>query len=110
MDPLGFALESFDPIGGLRTRYSKTLAVSTDGAYKGKDFANITDLKKILASDLRPFARHLTILMTEYAKGRKLVPADYPGIEAVLDHTAANDFRLQDMLLMIITGELMRNR
>ena len=110
MDPLGFALESFDPIGGLRTRYSKTQAVSTDGAYKGKDFANVIDLKKILASDLRPFARHLTILMTEYAKGRKLVPADYSGIEAILDRTAANDFRLQDMLLLIITGELMRNR
>ncbi len=110
MDPLGFALESFDPIGGLRTRYSKTQAVSTDGTYKGKDFANVTDLKKILASDLRPFARHLTILMTEYAKGRKLVPADYPAIEAVLDRTAANDFRLQDMLLQVITGELMRNR
>jgi hypothetical protein len=110
MDPLGLALESFDPIGGLRTRYSKTQAVSTEGAYKGKDFANLTDLKKILASDLRPFARHLTILMSEYAKGRKLVPADYPAIEAVLDRSAANDFRLQDMLLMIVSGELMRNR
>jgi hypothetical protein len=110
MDPLGLALESFDPIGGLRTRYSKTQAVSTEGAYKGKDFANLTDLKKILTSDLRPFARHLTILMSEYAKGRKLVPADYPAIEAVLDQSAANDFQLQDMLLMIVSGELMRNR
>ncbi len=110
MDPLGFALESFDPIGGLRTRYSKTQAVSTDGSFKGKDFANVTDLKKILASDLRPFARHLVIQMAEYAKGRKLVPADYPAIEAILDRAAANDFRLQEMLLMISTGELMRNR
>lgn len=90
-DPLGVALESFDPIGGLRTRYSKTQAVSTDGAYKGKDSANVTDLKKILARDLRPYARHLTIQMTEYAKGRKLIPADYPAIEAILDHSATND-------------------
>ncbi|WP_395744667.1 DUF1592 domain-containing protein [Prosthecobacter sp.] len=110
MDPLGFALESFDPIGGLRTRYSKTQTVSTDGSYKGRAFANVTDLKKILGSDLRPFARHLAILMAEYAKGRRLVPADYPAIEAVLDRAAANDFRLQEMLLTIITGELMRNR
>lgn len=110
MDPLGFALESFDPIGGLRTRYSKTQAVSTDGAYKGKDFSNVTELKKILASDLRPFARHLVIQIAEYTKGRKLIPADYPAIEAILDRAAAKDFRLQDMLLIIITGELMRVR
>jgi hypothetical protein len=110
MDPLGLALESFDPIGGLRTRYSKAQAVSTEGVYKGRTFANIQELKTILASDLRPFARHLVIQMSEYAKGRKLVPADYPAVEALLDRAAANDFRLQEMLLMIITGELMRNR
>jgi mono/diheme cytochrome c family protein len=110
MDPLGFALESFDPIGGLRTRYSKAQAVSTEGVYKGKAFADVKELRKILASDLRPFARHLVVQMSQYAKGRKLVPADYPAVEALLDRAEANDFRLQEMLLMIITGELMRNR
>jgi hypothetical protein len=33
IDPLGFALESFDPIGRERTRYSPTQAVSTRGRY-----------------------------------------------------------------------------
>jgi hypothetical protein len=32
------------------------------------------------------------------------------GAPALLDRAVANDFRLQEMLLMIITGELMRNR
>ena len=41
---------------------------------------------------------------------RPWLPVDLFLIQAVLDLTAANDFRLQDMLLLIITGELMRNR
>jgi mono/diheme cytochrome c family protein len=110
MDPLGFALEGFDPIGGLRTRYSKTQTVSTYGEYQGKKFDDVSGLKKILAANPRPFARHLAVQMTEYAKGRKLVAADYAAIEAVLDRAAVDGYRLQDLLLAVVTGKLMRDR
>jgi mono/diheme cytochrome c family protein len=110
MDPLGFALESFDPIGGLRTRYSKAQAVSTYGEYRGRAFHDVSGLRKILAANLRPFARHLTIQMAEYAKGRKLIAADCAEIEDVLDRAAADDFRLQDLLVAVVTGDLIRNR
>lgn len=46
MDPLGFALEAYDPIGRLRTKYSKKQQVSTHGNYLGKDFADVTELKQ----------------------------------------------------------------
>lgn len=110
MDPLGFALEAFDPIGRFRTQYSKTQTVSTHGNYQGRDFADVTELKEILVSDLRPFARNLIVRIAEYAKGRKLVASDYAAVQSLVEQSAMNDFRFNDIVLSIATGELMTNR
>lgn len=110
MDPLGFALEAFDPIGRFRTQYSKTQAVSTNGNYLGQDFADISELKQILAREIRPFARNLIIRIAEYGKGRKLVPADYATVQALVDQAAENGFRLRDIVTSIATSDLITNR
>ena len=110
MDPLGFALEAYDPIGRFRTQYSKTQSVSTKGNYLGKDFADVDELKQILASDIRPFARNLVIRIAEYAKGRTLVAADYGTMESILDEAERNDFKLKNIVIAIATSELMIQR
>ena len=110
MDPLGFALEAYDPIGRLRTSYSQTMPVETDGEYKGESFEDVVELKKIMLTRLRPFARNLVVRIAEYAKGRKLVPADYTFVEEILDHSAADGFRLRDMVRRIAMSDLMRLR
>lgn len=110
MDPLGFALEAYDPIGRFRTRYSKTQRVSTEGNFLGQDFADVDELKTILASDIRPFARNLVIRIAEYAKGRKLIAADYSTVEDILAATEHSNFPLKDLLLMISTSDLMTQR
>jgi hypothetical protein len=110
MDPLGFALEAYDPIGRFRTKYSETQRVSTQGNYLGKDFANVDELKQILASDIRPFARNLVIRIAEYAKGRKLVAADYATVQQLVDQSAKNDFRFKDIVIAIATSDLMTER
>lgn len=110
IDPLGFALEAYDPIGRLRTQYSKTQAVSTNGNYLGKDFANVDELKKILASDIQPFARNLVIRIAEYAKGRRLVAADYATVESILNKNQADNYRLKDIVIAIATSKLMTER
>lgn len=110
MDPLGFALEAYGPIGQLRTRYSKVQKVTTHGTYKGQDFADVTELKEILAKYLQPFARSLIVRIAEYAKGRKLVPADFVLVEKIVAASAADKFKLRDMLVRIATSDLMRER
>ena len=110
MDPLGFALEAYDPIGRLRTRYSKTQSVSTRGNYLGQSFADVGELKEILADDIRPFARNLIVRIAEYAKGRTLIAADYATVEAILASTEANDFKLKDILYGVALSDLMTNR
>lgn len=110
MDPLGFALEAYDPIGRFRTRYSKSQKVSTQGNFLGKDFADVDQLKRILASEIQPFARNLVVRITEYAKGRKLNAADYSTVESILAEAEESNFRLQDLVIMIATSDLMTNR
>ncbi len=110
MDPLGFALEAYDPIGRFRTKYSKTQRVSTEGNYLGKNFADVTELKQILSTDIRPFARNLIIRIAEYAKGRTLVAADYATVESIVNETESNDYRLKDVVIAIATSELMTHR
>lgn len=110
MDPLGFALEAYDPIGRFRTKYSKKQSVSTHGNYLGKDFDDVTELKKILASDIRPFTRNLIIRITEYAKGRKLVVADYATVQTLVDEAAENGFKFKDIIMSIASSSLMTQR
>ena len=110
MDPLGFALEAYDPIGRFRTKYSKTQSVSTEGNYLGKNFADVDELKQILVSDIRPFARNLVIRIAQYAKGRKLVAADYATVESIVNETKGRGFQLKDVVIAIATSELMTHR
>tara|TARA_R110002072_G_scaffold302615_1_gene486841 strand:- start:125483 stop:127846 length:2364 start_codon:yes stop_codon:yes gene_type:complete len=110
MDPLGFAMEAFDPVGRFRTRYSKQQDVSTEGRFKGQTFNDISGLKQILSSDIRPFARNLIVRIAEYAKGRKLIAADYPTVEAILNESEKDDFTLESIVTAIATGELMTHR
>ncbi len=110
IDPLGFALEAYDPIGRLRTKYSKTQNVSTQGNFLGKDFDNVEQLKQILASDIHPFARNLVIRIAEYAKGRTLVAADHSAIEAILAKTEPSHFKLKDLVIEVATSHLMTHR
>jgi hypothetical protein len=110
MDPIGFALESYDPIGRYRTKYSKTMAVSTEGEFKGREFADIDGLKKIMLTQTRPFARNLVVRIAEYAKGRKLVPADLKLVESIVDASVKDDFRLNDMIRLIAESDLLRMR
>lgn len=110
IDPLGFALEAYDPVGRLRTKYSKRQKVSTNGRYNGQAFDDLGGLKKILAKDLRPFARNLIVRIAEYAKGRKLVAADYGTVESILDSTEKKNFRLRDIVFQIAFSDLMTHR
>ena len=110
IDPAGFALEAYDPIGRFRTSYSKTQAVSTEGEYKGKPFEDVTGLKKLMLAQLRPFARSLIVRIAEYAKGRKLEAPDLKTVEEITRQAAKSDYRLNDMINAIATSELMTMR
>lgn len=108
MDPLGFALEAFDPVGRFRKKYSKRQKVSTEGRFMGKDFKDLNQLKQILVKNEQPFARNLIVRIAEYAKGRELVAADYPIVESILKQTERRGFKLKDIVYRIAVSDLMK--
>src|SRR5262245_57698992 len=102
IDPAGFALESFDVIGGWRENYRTTghgQPVTVDGRrmpyHKGRKvdpadvfqehrFSNIDEFKQLLLKDKDQLARALTEKLLTYATGGAPAPADRPEVEAIV--------------------------
>jgi hypothetical protein len=129
-DPIGFALENFDICGGWRDRYrgleegepitgidraghdfAYRLAGPIDPAGRlpdGRGFADIRELKDRLAGEERQLARNLLQQFATYATGSPVRFADRPEIEAILDATAADGYRVGDLLRGLVTAHLFR--
>jgi hypothetical protein len=120
IDPAGFALECFDPIGGFRDRYRSTgkgdmppeeivkrwraryrigPPVDTSGEMAdGRSYKGIDDMKVLLAADDRGLARAFTGHLLRYATGADLTYADRRGIEKLLDASAPTQYGLRSLI------------
>jgi Protein of unknown function (DUF1588)/Protein of unknown function (DUF1585) len=125
IDPLGFALESFDVIGGWREHYRTTgngEAVTVDGRrmpyHKGKKvdpadvmpdgqrFRNVDELKQLLLKDRDQLARSLTSKLLTYATGAAPQPADKQEIEAVVRKIREKNHGLRTLVHEIVQSKL----
>lgn len=111
IDPLGFALESFDPIGSSRSSYlnsegAPAAAVDTSGTLStGEHFENLTALKALLLARTDQFTRCLTEKLLTYALGRKLSFRDRPTLDAIPQALAARGYRLRDLVELIVASD-----
>jgi len=115
IDPIGFALESFDPIGLFRREYldsegKPTGTVETGGTLPtGESFTDIAELKRLLLKQKDLFARCLTEKMLTYALGREVGFRDRPVVESIVDELAAQGDGLQDLVELIVTSNVFIN-
>ena len=111
IDPLGFALESFDPIGGWRTRYDNKAKIDTSGELPGgQSFEDVAGLKRILLERESFFARLLTQKLLEYAIGRRLEPLDRPAVENIADALAKDNYPLRTLIEEVVASDLFCGR
>ncbi len=111
MDPLGFALENFDPIGRWRESYGKNKKVDASGELPGgKKFQNVVGLKKILVQQQDQFARAVTEKLLAYAMGRHLAATDRPHVEVILSETQDAGYRLRDIIQRVVLSEPFRSK
>ena len=114
MDPLGFALESFDAIGAFREFYvdgKGKPASRVDASGKlpsGETFSDIRDLRKILVDREDQFIHCLTEKLTIYALGRELAFSDRPAIDVMVEELHLRGGGLQDLVEIIATSETFR--
>jgi hypothetical protein len=106
IDPPGFALESFDIIGRWRGSSKETTA----GEFGGVAFDDITGFKAALLERQPQFARSLVEKLLIHLLGRDLTAADRPAIRGILDQTAANGYRLRDIVLACCSSDLVARK
>jgi hypothetical protein len=106
IDPPGFALENFDPIGRWRTTYSGRRAVDASGELSnGTAFEDVVGLKKALLERQGQFTRALAEKLTISATGRALTPADRLGVSTLADEVGRQGGGLADLVQRIATSE-----
>jgi len=111
IDPLGFALENFDLVGRWRDKYENGRDVETGGTlWRKYDFTNVTQFKEALVKEDRRFAKAFTAHLLRFALARELTPADTLAIDAIVEKTAPESFRLRSLIREVILSEPFRRQ
>lgn len=110
MDPIGFGLEGFDPIGRWRTE-DAGLPIDAKGELPtGETFEGPQGLKDILMARKDDFARNLTRKMLGYALGRSLVRQDECVVTRCMEALQANEYRASHLFAEIVLSYPFRHR
>ncbi len=134
IDPPGFALESFDVIGGFRDRYRSlndaggkpergsidpkipikfTLGPKVDATGKfadGREFTDIRQFKEIIASDTHRLLYNLAQQMLTYATGRDIAFADRAELDALVARAEKQGGGIRTLMIEIAQSSLFQTR
>jgi len=122
IDPLGFALEAFDPIGQRRThewswdenkkRPLQGNPVETAGRLpSGVEFGGAAELKRLLREEKHEvFLKCLVEKLLIFALGRPTTFADEPLVDALQRATREDDYRFRTLITQIVLSEAFRSK
>jgi hypothetical protein len=135
IDPPGFALESFDPIGGFRHRYRTTgkgdwtkerylaayhlghplyrwgLDVDASGSTaSGEKFRGIRRFRDLLLKEEVQVARNFVSQLITYATGAEVQFADRAEVERMLASVKADGYLVRDLLHAVVQSRLFLNK
>jgi mono/diheme cytochrome c family protein len=133
IDPPGFALESFDVMGGWRDRYRGVaedkpavegrgkngqvfafryaLPVDCGGELTdGRRFANIREFKRLLQTEETAVARNLARQLTVYATGAPVRFSDRAQIEQMVSATKPAKYGVRSLVHQIVQSDLFLNK
>ena len=126
IDPPGFALESFDPIGDYRENYLRWKATNVEQGWgnveqgakvdasgnlqTGEAFAGIREFKKLLVEQRGAFNHCLTEKLLTYGLGREMGFSDRDAIEAIIRSTESHGTGLRSLIHAIVESETFANQ
>jgi Protein of unknown function (DUF1592)/Protein of unknown function (DUF1588)/Protein of unknown function (DUF1585)/Protein of unknown function (DUF1587)/Protein of unknown function (DUF1595)/Planctomycete cytochrome C len=133
MDPSGFALESFDVMGGWRDRYRGVdeavpavkglgkngqpfeyhwaLPVDSTGVLPdGRKFEGIRDLKALLLTDEEQLARNMAKQLVIFATGAPVRFSDRAQIEEIVRATRGDQYGLRNLVQQVVLSDLFRSK
>jgi hypothetical protein len=120
IDPLGFTMEFYDPIGGLREKYPKMI----DGEIKGEGlpidrsghlssgerFNDKRDLKRLLLSRKEQFALTVTEKPLNYGTGRQMTFRDHEEIQRIVTEAGTQGCGLRDLVQQVAASGIFQRR
>jgi mono/diheme cytochrome c family protein len=136
-DPPGFALESFDVLGGWRTRYRSTgkggeppdpkqfygappgrlstfrhgPRVDPSGTLpSGEKFADVDEFRKLLLRDPRALADNLARRLLVYSTGAPVGFADRQVVDEIVRRARRKDYGVRTLLVEVVTSPAFRNK
>ena len=110
MDPLGFALENFDAVGGWRDAEGGAPVDSSAVLPDGTRFRGPAGLRAFLVEQRRQFVEAMTEKLLAYSLGRRLEYYDRPTVRGIVREAAASDHRLSDIILGIVRSPAFQMR
>ena len=102
MDPIGFALENFDLVGGWRERDGGVPIDSTGQLVDGTALGGPADLRQALLSRSDAFVTTAAERLLTYALGRPLEYYDMPTVRAIVRRAAQNGYKFSSLVLGVI--------
>jgi hypothetical protein len=131
IDPPGFALESFNPIGGWRDRYRTLgegdrvslvidarkvryklgLPVDASGVtLDGMRFDGFDDFRQALQDDPDRLARTLTTKLLVFATGREMGFSDRQAIDEIVRQSADRGHGVRDLLRLVVRSDIFQSK
>jgi hypothetical protein len=105
MDPLGFALENYDAIGGYRTTDAGQPIDVSATMPEGTKFSGLTGLQQILLARKDEFTGAFTERLLTYALARGVGARDMPAVRKIVRSAAADDYRIQSIIKGIVESD-----
>lgn len=110
MDPLGFGLENYDPIGRWRATQADQPIDASGVLPTGETFNGPGELKAILMNQKEAFANNFARKMLGYALGRGLNRFDNCVIDESMKALRENEFRPSVLITQIVLSFPFRHR
>ena len=104
MDPIGFGLENFNPIGKWRTEDAGQPIDSSGMLPDGARFQGPAELQKALLSNSDVIVNAFTLKLMTYALGRDVEYFDMPAVREIVYATAKSEYRFSDIVLGIVNS------
>ncbi len=106
IDPLGFALENYDPIGNWRQQYENGREIDPSGSlFRKHAFQDIEEFKESILFEKDRFTRGFAGHLLSFALARALTPQDEIALDQITAATIDSDYRIQDLLKQIVHSD-----
>jgi mono/diheme cytochrome c family protein len=110
LDPPGFALENFDPMGRWRDNENGKPLDTKAEMPGGRDFATPAEFRKLLMDDKALFVRNFCTRLLGYALGRGIELHDQPSLLRLEQTLRDNDYHCEPLIIAVAKNPLFRSR